>query len=242
MPSPPPPPAIIPPERSSTPPATLEEILEDGLLTANVEDVRTALRFIESVRNATLNTSGLDDEQIFRIQNPLHPREVLDDLEEPSFQHALGNFVELSGTTADSVYDRVRATYLRRHPEEELLSYDQIKRRVQALTGIVALEKDMCVNSCIAYTGPWEELETCMVCGEGRYKENGVDSRKKFTTFLLGPQLQAQCLRDVGYGRLGYRASETQKMPSVNRGNLHAFIHCGMQRHTHHTPSHSCGT
>lgn len=41
------------------------------------------------------------------------------------------------------------------------------------LTGILEVQDDMCVNSCIAYTGPFEDLRECPHCGESRYKALG---------------------------------------------------------------------
>jgi len=66
---------------------------------------------------------------------------------------------------------------------------------------------DMCVNSCIAYTGPLEKLESCPQCYEPRYQptpecnEDNDDQdeeiehvkvpHQQFSTLPLGPQLQA---------------------------------------------------
>ena len=32
------------------------------------------------------------------------------------------------------------------------------------------MEHDMCINSCLAYTGPYKHLEICPECGEPRYE------------------------------------------------------------------------
>ncbi|TFK31192.1 hypothetical protein BDQ12DRAFT_619331 [Crucibulum laeve] len=47
----------------------------------------------------------------------------------------------------------------------------------------------MCPNSCVAYTGPFSELDKCPICKEDQYNAKG--SWQYFTTIPLGPQLQA---------------------------------------------------
>ena len=58
----------------------------------------------------------------------------------------------------------------------------------------------MCVESCVGFTGPFAELESCPECGRSRYDEKALEEsggvrkipRKVFTTFPVGPQLQAR--------------------------------------------------
>ena len=58
----------------------------------------------------------------------------------------------------------------------------------------------MCVNSCVGFTGPYTHLECCPSCGEHRYVQKDLEEsegfrkvpRKVFTTFPLGPQIQAR--------------------------------------------------
>ncbi|EEB95691.1 hypothetical protein MPER_05298 [Moniliophthora perniciosa FA553] len=126
------------------------------------------------------------------------------------------NFVNSSGTTPDSTYEKFRASYQRHHPDKTLLSFNQIKRMVARLTGIIMLTRDMCVNSCAAFTGPWKGLKQCPECGDERFEEDGITPRKVFWVFLLGPQLQAQFLRNDG--SLDYRIKATEKLLSMATG------------------------
>jgi len=81
----------------------------------------------------------------------------------------------------------------------EVLSYDQIKRRVAELSGVIPVASDMCINSCLAYTGPFAELDTCPTCGEPQYNPIQLAAsggkkqvaRQQFHTIPIGPQLQA---------------------------------------------------
>ena len=49
----------------------------------------------------------------------------------------------------------------------------------------------MCPNTCVAYTRPYEELDTCSWCPLSRYIPDTNTSRKQFTTVPIGPVIQA---------------------------------------------------
>jgi hypothetical protein len=80
-----------------------------------------------------------------------------------------------------------------------VLTYDQIKRRVAQLSGVVPLIHDMCIKTCVAYVGPFRDLDTCPYCGELHYDpiklaaSNGKTkvARREFHTMPISPQLQA---------------------------------------------------
>jgi hypothetical protein len=67
------------------------------------------------------------------------------------------------------------------------------------MTGIESLVHDMCINSCVAYTGPFVGLDACPISSEARYDRSRLESshrkervpRKEFHTILIRPQLQA---------------------------------------------------
>ena len=58
----------------------------------------------------------------------------------------------------------------------------------------------MCVGSCVGFTGPFSDLEACPKCGEHCYDQAKFEAtghlikepHKVFTTFPVGPQLQAR--------------------------------------------------
>ena len=78
----------------------------------------------------------------------------------------------------------------------------------------------MCVSGCISFTGPFSDLETCPTCGESRYDEakleatNGIvkEPRKLFTTFPVGPQLQARWRDPETAEKMSYRQQKTQEL------------------------------
>jgi hypothetical protein len=75
-----------------------------------------------------------------------------------------------------------------------MLTFNQVKRRIAEIRGVTPIKTDMCLNSCLAYTGPWKDLDSCPKCGEARY--DPVQPRKRVPrqlsyTMPIGPQLQA---------------------------------------------------
>ena len=70
----------------------------------------------------------------------------------------------------------------------------------------------MCIKSCVVFTGPFLNLECCLSCGEPCYKQKELEGsnglrkvpQQVFTTFPVGPQLQAcwkhsQTAKDMFY-------------------------------------------
>ena len=64
-------------------------------------------------------------------------------------------------------------------------------------TGIDPIKHDMCINSCIAYTGPLDQLTHCPICPQREARFDPVAlakgkqvPRRTFLTFPICPQLQ----------------------------------------------------
>jgi hypothetical protein len=63
------------------------------------------------------------------------------------------------------------------------------------MTGLPATLIDCCINSCIAYTGSYAELETCPICTHLRWRTNRNGGQTAFQQFVyipLTPRLQYQ--------------------------------------------------
>lgn len=71
------------------------------------------------------------------------------------------------------------------HPTDNILSFDQVKRLIANITEIQPIIKDMCLNSCMAYTGPLSAHNTCLYCDELRYNSNGNPHQTFDTIFIL---------------------------------------------------------
>ena len=138
--------------------------------------------------------TGLDPECLEQLRNP--PQEPVD-ISCPDLRLALDLFLATTNSSQET-YTSIRKAIFR-HFGVEILSYDQIKRRVAELSGVIPVASDMCINSCLAYTGPFAELDTCPTCGEPRYDPIQLAAsggkkqvaRQQFHTIPIGPQLQA---------------------------------------------------
>ena len=52
------------------------------------------------------------------------------------------------------------------------------EKRIEFLSGVTPVLYDCCINSCMAYTGDYLELETCRYCSEPRLGTNGKPQRQ----------------------------------------------------------------
>jgi hypothetical protein len=103
------------------------------------------------------------------------------------------------GIESEKSYEIARAAILRRWPSSNLLTYYKVKCLVAELSGVEPIVHDMCVKSCVAYTGPFLDLDACPLCSEPRYDQfrleisNGKDRtpRQEFHTIPIGSQIQA---------------------------------------------------
>ncbi|KAF5364588.1 hypothetical protein D9758_005589 [Tetrapyrgos nigripes] len=78
-------------------------------------------------------------------------------------------------------------------PREPVKTWKATQREVAELSGLHPQIYDMCVNSCLAYTGLYSEHTTCQFCGEQRLRPDGKP-RKLFVYIPLIPRL-------IGYYR-----------------------------------------
>ena len=89
--------------------------------------------------------------------------------------------------------------FLHRLPNADLPSYYKARQLVADLTGIELVVHHMCINSCIAYTGPFTDLKVCPMCSEPCYDKFRLEAsggreripRQEFHTIPIRPQLQA---------------------------------------------------
>ncbi|KAI0350660.1 hypothetical protein OH77DRAFT_1360845, partial [Trametes cingulata] len=156
------------------------------------KEVRDAQAFIRHLKAAELEGSGLSSETLQRMREPR--REPTGSVT-PHQRVALRMFTARSDASEANYADN-RAAFLELHPEDDIPSYEQVKRLVADITGIDAILTDMCINTCLAYVGPFAVYEQCPHCGEPRYdawthSQGREVPRRRFQTYPLGPQLQA---------------------------------------------------
>jgi hypothetical protein len=128
--------------------------------TVEDEDLMLYLGFIKLLCDAFLDDMSMqmDEEELDHLQNP--PTYEINIESEPLAPDLfLANY-----TSSVDAYNQNRKATLQCHPEDEIYTYHQAKHLVQHLSGIVPLAHDMCINTCIAYTGPFSNLEMCPYC------------------------------------------------------------------------------
>ena len=189
-----------------------------------LEKMKTDHRFIEMIRESTLE-SQLSPGELQTFRNPQEHRFSPSDDED--LHLSIDFYVSsLDHAQSQKSYAKSRSNILKHFPGSNMLSYDQVKRRVSDLSGIVTWKHDMCFYSCAGFTGPFENLDGCPHCGEPRYDQQALANsggkkkipRKVFTTFALGPQVQARWRNPQTAQDMSYRRKKTQEELSRDRG------------------------
>jgi len=178
--------------------------------------MKTTLKFIRMLEEATLESQFSPDE-LETFQNP--QKLSSSPSKDPDLLLSISNYVANLNASQD-IYRKNRLNIQRRSPEIKMLSYDQVKRRVSSLSGVLTWQHDMCVDSCAGFTGPYASLEECPRCQKPRYdpekleKSNGRTKvpRKSFTTFPIGPQLQSRWKSPGMAQKMHYRRKKTEDL------------------------------
>jgi hypothetical protein len=154
-----------------------------------IEDIEIAQEFINMLKDAMLDDCGMKEEDLHHLRNP--PNEPLD-LNALDLGLRLSLKVFLATTSAsEDTYKSVRAAILEEHIDDNLYTLDMLHSEIGSLTGIAPIIHHMCIKSCLAYTGPFQDLDRCPKCSEPRYQPGSRDPRQKFYTIPLGPVIQA---------------------------------------------------
>ena len=151
-----------------------------------IDDTRLAQEFIEALKHASHGSGYLADDEADGLLNPA--QEPLD-LSEDDYKDLLlclrlvldqfipGNLQVLAIKSA--------------HPDDKLLSYDQIMRCIAKLSGVKPVASDKCPNSCMAHTGPLSQKNSCIHCGSVQYDPITGKCRQQFWSIPIGPIVPA---------------------------------------------------
>jgi len=174
-------------------PGDIEDLWEEG--TIHLESLKMTAEFIKDIRNAMLDdlSLGLSDEAIHRLRHPSH--------EQPgcSIDDDLRAAIKLFLTNpSEATYEANRAIILDLLPGANIPTYYRVGRIIAEMTGIESVVHHMCINSCVAFTGPFLTLDKCPICDEPRYDQFRLQSTRgrdkvphqEFHTIPIGPQLQ----------------------------------------------------
>ncbi|KAG2744318.1 hypothetical protein P692DRAFT_201721996, partial [Suillus brevipes Sb2] len=168
---------------------------------AKLPKIKETMEYILALKNATLEDpmAKLGDDALERLRNPPQGPITIDS---PGIRHSISMYLALEHASQEA-YDRIMRSTRRNFTEadgiDDLLSFYRVERLIAEYTGVESIKHDMCLNSCLAFTGPFADLDNCPMCGTSRWdpaKLRASNGRTKiaaqtFTTIPLGPQLQA---------------------------------------------------
>lgn len=177
-----------------------------------IGDIAIATNFVNEMKNAKLDSDiePLPTNLVNQLQEPPEHILTIDDSDD---RLSLDIYLAFTNASQES-YNRVQDSVLRRYADSKILTYHRVKRLVETLSGVSPIRCDMCVNSCIGYTGPFATLTSCSHRGESRYemKKGKQVARKEFTTIPLAPQLQALRRTKEGSAAFQYRSQYTESV------------------------------
>ena len=180
--------------------------LEDLVESPTLENIKILLDFIQELKTASLDNGHLTPEVVSHLNNPsLGAIELT-----PDDQLSLELFIS-THNSPQHVYMSVKNVIKHRYPDSKLLSLDKVKQLIVEITGISPITDHMCIESCVAYTGPFKALDACPVCNEPHF-DSQHRPRQVFLTIPVGPLLQALRRSKAKAMALCYRTLHTKAL------------------------------
>lgn len=204
-------------------PDAIERDVEDPTqandFTPTIEEVNISGLYIRELRQAHLDSAiePIDADLLHRIRNP------------PSGPIHLTRDERLSidlylaiNNASEQTYNDMRRSIAYCYPDSAMLSFYQVKSRVKAITGITPIIRDMCMNSCVGFTGPYAHLQACPHCNTLRFHGGDNMPIKQFTTMPITTQIQALFRSPESAHAMQYRRNYTEKLlVELEENNLH---------------------
>jgi hypothetical protein len=132
--------------------------LETGIY---IPVLQATMNNIQALKNARLEESGMAPDDVDRLRDPEPARCTLD-MSDTHLVKALRHFIYSTDTSRDH-YETIRKVDMAAYPGDEFLSFDQARRTLKKISGVVPMKHDMCISSCAAFTGTYSDLNTCPV-------------------------------------------------------------------------------
>ncbi|KAA1466965.1 hypothetical protein DENSPDRAFT_766810, partial [Dentipellis sp. KUC8613] len=197
---------------------------------SRIEDFTITEAFISALQAASLDNDPLPADVLNRLR---HPPQQAPDFSDPALRLSIKIHLALTNASQES-YNLVREA-LRDELEFDLLSYSQVKSQIAELSGVVPIVQHMCVNTCVAFTGPFADHDTCPICQEPRYDPHKLRTsrgrvkspRQVFHTMPLGPQLQARRRHPEMAEKMQYRDQRMQEILASGRIKTFDDLYCG---------------
>ena len=102
---------------------------------------------------------------------------------------------------SDRTFNRLPKVF----PNASLDTLKTTKKRVRSLAGFQPVRYDCCINSCVCFVGPYEDLTECPNCKEARYTTD-KKPRKNFDYLPVIPRLKAMLGNSSLAKKMRYRA------------------------------------
>ena len=190
--------------------------MEDLLDKTELSDLKESLLFIKALRETSLDDTTLEKDDLYRLRNP--PTEP-PDISDPDVRLSLDIFIALDQSSQDA-YRKVRTAITRRFPACNILTFEQVRAKTKEISGVCMLSNDMCIKTCVAFTGPYADMTACPICDEPRYDQTSLMRsqarkkvpRRKYQTLPLGFQLQAGWRDPKGAFNMRYRERRTAEI------------------------------
>jgi len=174
-----------------------------------MDELKKTRQFICGLQGATLEDSNMQQTDIDQLRAAdLGP---CLDTEDRHFIKSLRGFLSSTGAS-QAMYNDWCDLLLDCYPDDPFLSFDQMKRRVEQLSGIVPIYHNMCQDTCVGFTGPLIDCERCPVCGTDRYRPDTREPCRQFVTIPLGPVIQALYASPDTAEKMHYRERKTAEI------------------------------
>ncbi|KAG1746872.1 hypothetical protein EDB19DRAFT_1607628, partial [Suillus lakei] len=152
--------------------------------------------FIQALHAASLDdpVAKLTPEALEKLRNP--PQQP-PHIESPIICHGVEMYFHLKHVV-QAAYKGIADSAARRFPgAEDIPTSHSVEHLIAKLSGVDSVKNHMCLNTCIAFTGPFTDLKQCPFCDSHQYDQLKLEATGKqvltheFHIIPLGLQLQA---------------------------------------------------
>ncbi|KAG2347660.1 hypothetical protein BDR05DRAFT_868798, partial [Suillus weaverae] len=128
--------------------------------------IKEIMDFILAIRHALLDDpiAKLSDDALERLCNPPQGPIIIDS---PGVCQSIPMYLALEHASQDAYNHICRATaqnFTGADGVNNLLSFYSVEKLISQYTGVELIEHDMCPKSCLAFTGPYANLDNCPLC------------------------------------------------------------------------------
>ncbi|KAG1725615.1 uncharacterized protein EDB91DRAFT_1239764 [Suillus paluster] len=165
---------------------------------AHIPKLQQDMLFIRALWEARLDDGvGLKGEALERLRNPPSYPATVDD---PAVDFALSMFLALEHSS-EAAYEDIQTAAHRCFPESDIPSV--------TLSVVDSVVDHMCINTCVAFVGPYTDCETCPECGTPCKVKV---PQAVFHMIPIGPQMQALWHDPDSAHQMQYRKRRTQQI------------------------------